>query len=264
MKTKKDTTPYFPPRKDGELWEYFHENSKNSEFKAFAPPESIQEEMHKVKTIKTIDEQDKFHLPTPMIKAGQDVLTTILHRSSKTTFGKANISLKQLSTLLYYTYGERPTVASQEFPSPRMVPSASRNYPLELFFYHHEGIEGLKSGIWKYHPKGHFLSLCKSNVSKEELSVGLFQPDLIDAAPVVFFITSLFFYMTTKYRDRGYRFTLLEAGHLAQNLNLVATALNFTTLNIGGYHDNVIDEILDLDGLFQSTIYLTLLGMKNN
>jgi nitroreductase len=53
---------------------------------------------------------------------------------------------------------------------------------------------------------------------------------------------------------------LLEAGHVAQNLNLVATALGLGCVNIGGYFDREIDEYLDLDGITHSTIYMLAIG----
>jgi SagB-type dehydrogenase family enzyme len=65
---------------------------------------------------------------------------------------------------------------------------------------------------------------------------------------------------TFKYGERGYRFVLLEAGHVAQNLSLTACALGMGCVNIGGFFDRKVDELLELDGLHQSTIYMAGVG----
>jgi SagB-type dehydrogenase family enzyme len=86
------------------------------------------------------------------------------------------------------------------------------------------------------------------------------QQDLVESAAAVIFITAIFARSTFKYGDRGYRFILLEAGHLAQNANLAAQGMGLATTNIGGYADRLVDRYLDLDGLNESTVYVLLIG----
>src|SRR5204863_9224189 len=78
----------------------------------------------------------------------------------------------------------------------------------------------------------------------------------------IFFLTALVERSVYKYGDRGYRFTLLEAGHVAQNINLVAAGLGLGCINIGGYLDRQIDDLLGLDGLEHSTLYLIGVGER--
>jgi SagB-type dehydrogenase family enzyme len=40
---------------------------------------------------------------------------------------------------------------------------------------------------------------------------------------------------TAKYGERGYRFLLLEAGHLLQNLCLLSASVGLATVPLGGY-----------------------------
>jgi SagB-type dehydrogenase family enzyme len=51
-----------------------------------------------------------------------------------------------------------------------------------------------------------------------------------------------------KYSDRGYRFALIEAGHAAQNLSLIAEALKLKCCSIGGFLDDELADILELSG----------------
>ena len=79
----------------------------------------------------------------------------------------------------------------------------------------------------------------------------------------MFFMTAMFERTVFKYGDRGYRFTFLEAGHVAQNMSLVATALGLGCVNIGGFYDREIDEFLGIDGLTHSTLYMLAIGGKS-
>jgi nitroreductase len=49
---------------------------------------------------------------------------------------------------------------------------------------------------------------------------------------------------------------------VAQNINLVANALGLGCVNIGGYYDREIDDLIGLDGVTHSTIYIVAVGEK--
>ena len=83
---------------------------------------------------------------------------------------------------------------------------------------------------------------------------------LVDDSAVQVFQVAFFARSTFKYGDRGYRFTLIEAGHQAQNLSLIATAMGLGCIHVGGYQDHLIDRLLGLDGINASTIYMAFLG----
>jgi SagB-type dehydrogenase family enzyme len=67
-----------------------------------------------------------------------------------------------------------------------------------------------------------------------------------------------------KYGLRGYRFALLEAGHVAQNVVLTATALGLAAVPLGGFYDRPTDEFLGLDGVNESTLYTIALGRSHD
>ena len=67
-----------------------------------------------------------------------------------------------------------------------------------------------------------------------------------------------------KYGLRGYRFALLEAGHLVQNLVLAAGALEVGALPLGGFYDRRVDELVGADGLDEATVYAVLLGGRGD
>jgi SagB-type dehydrogenase family enzyme len=143
----------------------------------------------------------------------------------------------------------------------RAVPSGGALYPLEIFFFS-KAIEGFDAGLYHYNPGQNILRRLRDGDLSPEISRCLvdFQSNLATDASLMVFVTALFERSTFKYGARGYRFALLEAGHLAQNLNLIAGALGLGSINIGGYYDRRVDEVLGLDGLLHSTLYMIGIG----
>ena len=73
-------------------------------------------------------------------------------------------------------------------------------------------------------------------------------------------MTAMFWRSRFKYGARAYRFTLLEAGHVAQNFLLAVAALGLAAVPIGGFYDREVDSLLGVDGLYESSLYLLPLG----
>ena len=63
-----------------------------------------------------------------------------------------------------------------------------------------------------------------------------------------------------KYSLRGYRFGLLDVGHVSQNLYLVASALGLQVCATAGFIDDVLDSALGLDGLDVASMLMVLVG----
>ena len=68
--------------------------------------------------------------------------------------------------------------------------------------------------------------------------------------------------MKVKYGERGYRFALLECGHIAQNLLLAAEAEGLAAVPIGGFVDDMINDLMGLDGVSEAVVYVVLAGSR--
>lgn len=132
-------------------------------------------------------------------------------------------------------------------------------YPLEIFFFSSR-VKGLNAGLYHYNPPKKNLRFLGQEENSAWLANALVQSNLSQEASIFFFITAMFERTVLKYGDRGYRFVLLEAGHVAQNINLVASGLGLGCVNIGGFFDRQVDQLLGLDGLTHSTIYVIGIG----
>ena len=80
------------------------------------------------------------------------------------------------------------------------------------------------------------------------------------SAAAVVLIAAIFGRTRFKYGLRGYRFALLEAGHVAQNVLLAATALGLAAVPLGAFYDRRMDAFLGLDGVNESSLYAIALG----
>lgn len=172
---------------------------------------------------------------------------------------KAEITLEELSTLLFYSAGVKPGTALDPNLVRRHYPSGGARYPLEIYL----GIQrvpGITPGIYHYNVKGHLLeSLTTDYEYLESLREGLYYPWSRETA-VVLLITAVWNRNMMKYQDRGYRIILMEAGHLAQNLALTATALKIGCCNSVGFHNQQINKILDIENEDEDSIYMAVLG----
>jgi SagB-type dehydrogenase family enzyme len=63
-----------------------------------------------------------------------------------------------------------------------------------------------------------------------------------------------------KYGDGGVVFGLIEVGAILQNLHLARTALGLAGCDQGGYDKQMIEKMLDLDGLTSHVVHVTMVG----
>jgi SagB-type dehydrogenase family enzyme len=151
------------------------------------------------------------------------------------------MNLSQLSTVAKATYGITGRSYFDRYELlERPVPSGGGLYPLELYFVL-RNVEKIDPGIYHYAPLVHGLETIRSlEVPRQFLGeIFLWQPYVGDASVVVL-CTAVLERSLWKYDDRGYRYVLFEAGHVAQNVNLVAASLGLGSLNLGGFFDDQI------------------------
>ena len=179
-------------------------------------------------------------------------------RRSIRKFTNKPILKKDLGYLLYASSG-LITSNNDINKTMRPYPSAGARYPLEIYplIFNCRGIE---KGLYHYNLKQNSLEL----LLKEDLRSWLFKvtggEKWLQNSSVTFIITGVLDRTRIKYGDRGYRYTLIETGHLAQNVMLLATELGLGSCAIGGYIDNDIDILLDINIQKEHTLYLITIG----
>ncbi|MBI2840751.1 MAG: SagB/ThcOx family dehydrogenase [Acidobacteria bacterium] len=249
---------------ENDWWEIFHEASKLGRYDEFPSQESIVARMKELLESLPYDPYPEVALPTEMTALDMRLSEAVLSRTSCRAMRPRSIELRDLAALLHHAYGITRDNSGTEYTRGfRAAPSGGGLYPLEIYF-HTKHVQGLRPGLYHYNPLQRNVRLLRGEDLTPRIAEALvpFQSTIAADASVIFFLTALFERSTFKYGLRGYRFILLEAGHVAQTLNLAANALGLGSLNIGGYYDRQIDELLGLDGLTQSTLYMVAAGER--
>lgn len=141
----------------------------------------------------------------------------------------------------------------------RAAPSAGALYPLEIYLIAWN-IAGLDSGLYHYCVVPHCLEQLKTGDFAKLACEYAMADDISATASALFVVTAIFQRTMIKYQDRGYRFALLEAGHLAQNMCLMSAAMNLGILPIGAFLDDEVNLLLGLDGVNETALYPLAVG----
>jgi SagB-type dehydrogenase family enzyme len=140
----------------------------------------------------------------------------------------------------------------------RAAPSGGALYPVEAYLFAGE-VTGLPAGLYHYRPAADGLELLRPGGQTAAVADTTFSPELARAAAVVA-LTGIPLKTRLKYGERGYRFMLLEAGHIAQNILLTAAALRLGALPVGGFVDDELNQLLGIDGVDEISLYLIAVG----
>lgn len=168
-----------------------------------------------------------------------------------------------LATMLRASYGitGRQAIAEGVEQTYRAVPSAGALYPLEVYVVA-LNVDGLDAGIYHYDPLRDVLEVLRRGDVRTELAHVMPMERLAAKAGCALAITGMLWRSRFKYGQRAYRFTLFEAGHLAQNLLLASEALEVSAVPIGGFYDRRLAALLDVDGLNEVPLYLFPAGVR--
>jgi SagB-type dehydrogenase family enzyme len=116
------------------------------------------------------------------------------------------------------------------------------------------GVAGLDPGVHHYDPFDHVLERLDARGVVADLAAAVWDERPIASASAALITTAVFPRIQLKYGQRGYRFALLEAGHVAQNVLVAAAALGVQALPYGGFYDRSIDALLGVDGVDEATV----------
>lgn len=185
----------------------------------------------------------------------------VRRRESLRAFAHEPLALSDLATVLHTAYGVTHATrlpGGRRGQPLRAVPSGGALYPLELYVLA-ERVESLDRGLYHYDPWRHALECLPVRADHAVADLTAY-PELLEPAAALLVVTAVFWRTRFKYALRGYRFALLEAGHVGQNVALASAALELAALPVGGVYDRRLEEVLGVDGVNESVVYLFALG----
>jgi SagB-type dehydrogenase family enzyme len=185
-------------------------------------------------------------------------------RRSAREFSLKPLELQLVGQLLHASFGVRGSRQVEgEWVYDRPVPSAGGLYPLELYVAT-QGVETLPDGLYHYDPRAHQLELRQDRLLQPDLAEIALGQAMIRNANLVVIVAAVFQRTLWKYGERGYRYIWLDAGHLGQNLYLVATALGLGPISLGGFFDEELNRLLNLPYGEEDAVYIVCVGNERS
>lgn len=172
-------------------------------------------------------------LPAPKTDSNT-LLKSIKQRRSVRSFQNKPLTDDQISEILWSAQGI--TDSTRNF---RAAPSAGAIYPITLYVV-------LPEGLYVYIPKDHKIQKLENDDLRIELSKAAWGQRPIISASMSVIITADYSKISVKYGDKAIRYTDMEAGHIAQNMHLVAVSLGLGSVPIGAFSENSAASILNL------------------
>jgi SagB-type dehydrogenase family enzyme len=107
-------------------------------------------------------------------------------------------------------------------------------------------VKDLMAGVYRYNPKDHTIVLVASGDCRQGLSDAALNQSPVANAQVDIVVAAVYERTTQTYGSRGVRYVDMEAGHVGQNVYLMATAMGLGAVVIGAFHDEQVQQVLQL------------------
>jgi SagB-type dehydrogenase family enzyme len=109
----------------------------------------------------------------------------------------------------------------------RTAPSAGALYPIDLYF-------STTDGLFVYRPANHSMEQVIAQDIKPKLMEVMGGPEAVATAGCNIIVAGSSRKLSERFRDKSKTYMLLEAGHIAQNIQLQAVCLGLGSVTIGG------------------------------
>ena len=198
---------------------------------------------------RTFTELPKTALPTNLLDAPVPTLSLLSEGLAAVpeSLLQPPQNIKTLATWLYLSNGmtvEKQGPAGMQWL--RTSPSSGGLYPFELYVAAF-GIEGVEPGLYHYSIREFALRKIRNGVEAMfQIKRGRPDLDFIKSVPAMILVSTPYWRSAWRYRQRGYRCALLDAGHLVQNLVGAANALGIQTMPRFLVNDNTMRDLIGI------------------
>ncbi len=197
----------------------------------------------------------RLRLPRAVFEGGANLAEAVRRFAPAEGVEETPISVKTLGRLLHLTNG---ITAPGGLPL-RAAPSAGALYAGEVYVVA-QNVEGLWAGVYSYHVPTHTLLRLASGSLAPRVAGAVERPATIASAPAFVLLTNVFLRYAHRYGDRAYRYALIDTGHLGENLRLAAAAEELGVASPLRFRDDVLNEMLGLDGRDEAVCALHAIG----
>jgi SagB-type dehydrogenase family enzyme len=170
------------------------------------------------------------------------------------------IGVRELSALLHLAQGITEVSGLPGDPfHKRAAASSGALYPTVTHVIVRD-VGGLAPGLYHYEPLHHALHRLRAGDVARELAGIVAHGSAVEAAPITLVLSAIYYKSAWKYGDRGYRYCLLDVGHVAANAIAAARALGLATRPIGRFDDARLGDLLRVDRHHQGPILVLPFG----
>jgi len=186
------------------------------------------------------------------------VESAIQYRESQRSFTGDPLTLDELSFLLWATQGIRQQLDAGT--ALRTVPSAGARHAFETYLCIFQ-VTGLEPGFYRYLPVEHkLLQEFQEDHAAAKITAATLGQSFVAGAAVVFIWTTIPYRMEWRYGAAAHKTIAIDAGHVCQNLYLACKAIGAGTCAVAAYHQDLMDQLLRIDGTDEFVIYLAPVG----
>ena len=165
-----------------------------------------------------------------------------------------------LAGLLRFTNGVTGELVGRTPPVyRRAAPSAGALYAGEVYVVA-EHVSGLAPGLYAYQALEDALVPLRSGAQLHRVAAALESPGAVQNAAAVVLLTNVFARYAWRYGQRGYRYALVDSGHIGENLRLAAAGAGLAVTSPLRFHDDALNELLGQDGRREAICALHAVG----
>jgi len=213
-------------------------------------------EKDKIRLTEKAKQRQKERICTKEYQISSGLFENLLKKRKSVRTFAGDVPFQSIVNMLWSAYGEIEN-------GRRTVPSAGALYPLQLHVALLRQTEQFIPAVYRVYlssPNSVEFDLVSMDLNRFIRS--FFDPMMMKGAHGVVVISGSFQITAEKYGSRSMLFVTLEAGHVAQNINIAAVEHDIATVEIGGFKEKLLAEAIHLPKQYRPLIPI-IFGLEN-
>ncbi len=200
-------------------------------------------------------------LPEPVAEPARTLVEIVRQWAPAQDFGGGSMTIAQLGRLLHFTNGvTMKPPAGGKGSARRAAPSAGALYSGEVYVAAAR-VQDLEPGIYYYEVAQHRLVEVAAGFEPARLADAFERPASIEAAAATILLTNVFGRYSWRYANRGYRYALIDSGHIGENLRLAAASAGLAQRDFLAFRDDLLNDLLAIDGVKEAVCSVHAVGL---
>jgi SagB-type dehydrogenase family enzyme len=246
----------------------YHEATKHSEVSIMTSRHYLDYD-NRPMPFKTYLEQPRYALtnnfPIPNLDSMTSVSVVRQSANSNTIKAKKSVSAIDISEILFFAAGiTRVMRYSYGTYFMRAASATGALYPIELYVVCGDITPDLSAGVYHFGPADFSLTQLRSGDYRHALaSTALAEReyDTISTSPLSIIFSSFAWRNAWKYQARSYRHWFWDCGVIVANFLATTASMKLPTKLIMGYVDDIVDRLLRLETLKETSVVIAPIGI---